>query len=105
MRQVGISSDFFAKSLNDYSNWKWALAREFGQNGIDSGANHMSVSIKYNEDTDLTEVIVSNDGKPMTLDIIENKLMNIGGTTKTAENGDVGGFGLAKLVLYMAHYS
>ena len=105
MRQVGISSDFFAKSLNDYSNWFWAMAREFGQNGIDSGASNMSINIMHHTDTDLTEVTVSNDGKPMTLDIIENKLMNIGGTTKTTENGDVGGFGLAKLVLYMAHHS
>lgn len=105
MRQVGISSDFFAKSLNDYSNWKWAMAREFGQNGIDSGAQNISVSIMHHAMTNLTEVTVSNDGKPMTLSIIEDKLMNIGGTTKTTETGSVGGFGLAKLVLYMAHYS
>jgi len=103
MPQVGFDHNFFAKSLNDYSDWYWSFARESMQNCMDSGAKEIRVNITALDN----RVVVSfgNDGRPMDRSTLENKLMNVGGTTKTGNGGqgEVGGFGVAKIVLYFAH--
>lgn len=99
---IAIGPEFFAKSKNDYSNWRWAVAREFLQNSIDCGSNIILVNINYiNGETVLT---VENNGKPMTADIITNKLLCLGSSGKDF-NESVGGFGKAKEVLYFCHKS
>jgi len=102
MAQVGISSDYFKKALNDYSNWKWAIVREFMQNGIDCSSKEINVEIGYDEILDFTILKVTNDGPSMSQETMEQKLMCIGASTKDGTE-ETGGFGLAKVVLYLSH--
>lgn len=101
--QVGFDANFFAKSLNDYSDWQWSFAREAMQNCIDSGADTITINISSTSDN--VRVEFANNGRPMDEDTILNKLMNVGGTTKKGDcnGGEVGGFGVAKICLYFAH--
>lgn len=100
---VTIGPEFFAKAFNDYSNWRWALAREFGQNSMDCGSSEIRVTISKNEMLD-TVVTVENNGSPMTREILQTKLLALGGSGKNFQ-GTVGGFGKAKEILYFAHKS
>jgi len=99
--QVVIGPEFFAKSFNDYNNWKWAIAREFMQNSMDCGSTAIDVSIKEVDGN--TELTVANNGSTMSRDILVNKLLSLGGSGKSFTNGAVGGFGKAKEILYYAH--
>lgn len=100
---VTIGPEFFAKAFNDYSNWRWALAREFGQNSMDCGSGEIRVTLSLNEMLD-TVVTVENNGDPMTREILQTKLLALGGSGKNFQ-GTVGGFGKAKEILYFAHKS
>lgn len=100
--QVKIGSDFFAKGLKDYSNWVWAWVRELCQNGIDCGSSNITFEIKF--DGFNTIATCWNDGPPMTREILLDKFLCLGGTTKTNTNS-VGGFGIAKTVIALAHKS
>ena len=94
--QVKIGPEFFIKAKNDYSDWKWALIREFFQNSIDCGSRQISIDITYaNGKTTLT---ISNDGEPMTEQILTEKLLSLGSSGKGFA-GTVGGFGKAKELL------
>lgn len=100
--QVTIGPEFFAKAFNDYSNWRWAICREFMQNSMDCGSGRINVTIELKDgDTVLT---VENNGQPMSRDILVTKLLALGGSGKNFQNA-VGGFGKAKEVLYYAHKS
>lgn len=97
---IAIGPEFFAKAKNDYADWYWAVAREFGQNSIDCGSDTITVAIaRTGSDTLLS---VTNNGSPMTWDIMVGKLLSLGGTGKGFE-GTVGGFGKAKEILYFCH--
>jgi Histidine kinase-, DNA gyrase B-, and HSP90-like ATPase len=100
MPQVKIGSSYFRKSLSDYSNWKWAWAREAAQNAIDSGADEISVIV--NHDDGKTFVTFTDNGCGMDEHTITEKLFAIGESGKNFE-GSVGGFGIAKVVLFCAH--
>jgi hypothetical protein len=101
MAQVKIGPEYFAKELREYSLWQWAFVREAFQNCIDAPG---SSQIKFDavEKEGKTYITWSNDGKPMDLFTIENKLFALGGTGKEFE-GTIGGFGKAKTLLYFAH--
>lgn len=101
--QVGIGADFFRRSLNDYSNWQWAWVRELCQNSIDCGSKN--ISFEFSSSGGITTAICMNDGPPMSREVLLDKFFNIGGTTKLTEDGQVGGFGLAKIVICFAHQS
>lgn len=95
--QVSIGPEFFAKAKNDYSDWHWALAREFMQNSLDApGTTEIEVTVDKNN------VVVRNNGKPMDKDTIVNKLLSLGSSGKSFA-GSVGGFGKAKEILYFTH--
>jgi len=98
-KQVKIGPSFFQNAKLDYSNWKWALAREFMQNSIDCGSKNIGVNVTYHEDKGATQLIVGNDGSPMTREILEDKLLSLGESGKRF-HGSVGGFGKAKELLY-----
>ena len=102
MPQIAIDQNYFKKSLNDYSDYKQAWVRELMQNTIDSGSSKIKVDISH-DDKKVT-VACENDGRPMNYEIITQKLLSIGGTTKTGscDGGEVGGFGVASILLYMA---
>lgn len=100
--QIKIGPSFFAKSKNDYSDWRFAIAREFIQNSIDAKANHIDIYIKNNDNN--TTVVVSDNGKGMSEEILSEKLLAIGESSKDFSD-TVGGFGVAKLILYFTHES
>jgi len=98
---VTVGPEFFAKAKNDYRDWKFALAREFVQNGID--APHCSrILVDVKRDGDETLLIVANDGAPMDRDTLVNKLLCLGASGKDFV-GTIGGMGKAKEILYFAH--
>ena len=100
MPAVGISRRFFKQVPRDYSNWKWALVREFFQNGIDSGSENMIAEILPTPSRD-TVFSFANDGEIMDRATLEEKLLTLGETTKG--DATVGGFGVAKALLYFMH--
>lgn len=96
--QVRIGPEFFAKIHNDYANWRWAIIREFAQNSIDAkGCDKLEFTIESDGTT--TTLTVKNNGEPMTHEIITTKLLTLGGSGKNFA-GTVGGFGVAKSLLY-----
>lgn len=105
MPQVGIDPSYFAKSLKDYKDWHWAFVREIYQNSIGCGSKNIHFTIKRTEHEGQSACLVNvrNDGPPMSEEVLTNKLLCIGGTTKDLDS-EVGGFGIAKLVLYLAHH-
>jgi len=97
MAQVKIGPDFFQNAKKDYANWRWALAREFMQNSVDCGSTEIRVAVqRVGEDTELT---ITNNGEPMSQDVMVDKLLSLGSSGKRF-NGSVGGFGKAKELLY-----
>ena len=102
MAQVKIGPEFFSKELREYSSWTWAYVREAFQNSIDAPRSSLIKFDVGNQDGN-TIVTWSNDGSPMDLDTIENKLFSLGGTGKNCQGENVGGFGKAKTLLYFAH--
>lgn len=95
---VTVPAEFFKKTPRDYSNPAFALIRELVQNSVDApGCTTIDITINENQ------LIVTNNGAPMTQDVLINKFLALGGTTKGA--GDVGGFGAAKLLIALCHSS
>ena len=100
-RHVTIGPEFFAKSRNDYDNWRWALVREFFQNSIDCCSSKIQLDVQL-VDND-TVITVTNDGVPMDEDILVHKLLSLGSSGKNFTGGTTGGFGKAKEILYFCH--
>lgn len=101
---IAVGPEFFQKAKNDYSNWRWALAREYLQNSIDCGSDHIDVRLQYLEDLNVTTLAVNNNGEPMTKETLTGKLLSLGSSGKDFNNS-VGGFGKAKEILYFCHES
>jgi hypothetical protein len=102
--QVKIGPEFFAKIKLDYADWRWALVREFLQNCFDAPqCKTVAVTVaRQGSDTVLT---VSNDGSPMSEATLKDKLLTLGGSGKNFEGENIGGFGVAKSLLYYTHRS
>ena len=98
--RVGVAHDFFAKELRAYSDWKLAWIRELVQNGVDCGSRNISFTFESHPDGCLATV--RNDGPPMSREVLLDKFLNLGGTTKTGQDS-VGGYGIAKTVIAFAH--
>jgi hypothetical protein len=98
MASFKIGREFFTKAKADYADWRWSWVREVSQNSMDCGSSRIEVTIERKGQN--TQVIVSNDGQPMTEDILVNKFLTLGGSAK---DGGVGGFGKAKEVLVACH--
>lgn len=103
MGHITIGPEFFAKSKREYADWYWAFAREIIQNSVDArGTTEINIYIKtVGEDVIVT---VTNNGEPMTKEILLEKLLSLGGSGKNFV-GSVGGFGAAKHILYFTHNS
>lgn len=109
-QSVTIGPEFFAKSFNDYRDQFWAFAREILQNSLDCGSTRIEVRLQEILDPpdgvrDRTVVVVTNNGTPMTREILVDKLLSLGSSGKDFRDGSVGGFGKAKEILYFAHES
>jgi hypothetical protein len=88
------ASYFHKMSMVDYTNWKTALPREFYQNSIDARAKNIHVTF------DGGTVSIVDDGTGMSLDVMINKLLVLGESSKA--DGSVGAFGKAKELLYFS---
>lgn len=97
---ISIGPEFFAKAYLDYSDPSLAIIREFVQNCVDApGCKTIVIDI----DEEQGVLSVSNDGEPMSEDVLFNTFLSLGGTTKGADS--VGGFGKAKELLCFCHRS
>lgn len=99
---VRIGPEFFSKTFNDYADKWWAIIREFAQNSVDARSNRIEISVEAEDGH--TALTVTNDGEPMSREILTEKLLTLGGTGKNFED-TVGGFGRAKELLYYCHRS
>ena len=97
---IKIGPEFFKKAKNDYSDWIWALVREFMQNCMDCGSKNITVEVS-NENGN-TRLVVTNDGRAMSKTELVDKLLSLGSSGKEF-HGTVGGFGKAKEILYLCH--
>jgi hypothetical protein len=100
MARITMALEWFTKVLKDYANWLFAWAREAGQNSLDAGATVITAEVTLNAEGN-TVAKWTDDGKGMNRTILETKFMAVGGSQK--EEGNAGGFGIAKLVLAFAH--
>lgn len=98
--KVSIGREFFVTALKDYENWKEKWWREAVQNSVDAGASEIELGCIENDDGTVT-VWCEDDGKGMDKDVILNKFLVLGGTTKTLTSGTAGGFGKAKELLIL----
>jgi len=98
--RITMALEWFEKILKDYSNWVFAWAREAGQNSLDAGATAISATVALNGDGN-TVVTWADNGKGMNRDTLETRFMAVGGSKK--DEGNAGGFGIAKLLLAFAH--
>ena len=98
MASFKIGREFFAKAKADYADWGWSWVREISQNSMDCSSSRIDVTIQRKGEN--TQIAVSNDGHPMTPDILVNKFLTLGGSAK---DGGVGGFGKAKELLVCCH--
>lgn len=83
-----------SNAKKEYTNFSKALFRELLQNSNDAGAKHIDFQVYPDK------VICTDDGCGMDLDIIQNKLLVIGGSHK--EGDTVGGLGKAKELLFFS---
>lgn len=101
-RQVQVPHSYFQKAKSEYSDWRWAMIREFIQNAYDAQATTIDFRLTINS-TGRIELHVDDDGIGMDCDTLENVLLCMGGSRKPA--GSIGGFGIAKAILFFAHHA
>jgi len=88
-----------SNASKEYNHFWQALFRELIQNSNDAGATNIWITI--HDQTQPHYVCCEDDGCGMSLDVIQNKLLVIGGSHKAA--GSVGGLGKAKELLFFSH--
>lgn len=99
---VSVPREYFVKSAkNDYRDPSQAFLREVLQNSRDSGAKNIEMYLKESSSSQVI-FTCTDDGCGMSLEILTEKLMCLGGTTKTAASGETGGYGIAKILLFLA---
>ncbi len=105
---VKIGPSFFAKEKREYSNWRWAFAREAFQNSVDApGATKFVADFRSEGEADIPVVCFENNGAPMDEVTLVDKLLAIGETGKgvPGAGSTIGGFGKAKLLLLFCQRS
>ena len=96
--KVKVSGEYFLKMAKaDYRNYRQALWREIYQNSIDAGSSEIQVSFNKEE----RSITVTDNGCGMSLEILTEKLLALGGTHKA--EGSTGAFGKAKELELFAH--
>jgi len=101
-QSITMGRDWFDTIKKDYTDWRFAWAREAGQNSLDAGATTIMVTVLLNEEGN-TVVTWSDNGSGMDLETLKTKFMAVGGSKKP--DGGTGGFGVAKLILAFAQKS
>lgn len=98
--EIGIGQEFFSGAMRDYKDWQLSWWREVIQNSVDAGAKNIDLGTINNADGTKT-VFCEDDGGGMSKDVLANKFLYLGKTTKTAESGAAGGFGKAKELILL----
>lgn len=98
-----ISADYFRNAVRKTygSRVEWIIAREFVQNGVDADSENIYFQVENADGC--VKLSVLNDGRTISREDLLGKLLSIGGTSKTGSGGTVGGFGVAKDILYFCH--
>lgn len=100
-KQVQVPHAYFQKAKSEYSDWRWAMIREFVQNAYDAQAANIDFCLAASAGGRV-EIQVADDGVGMDQDTLENVLLCMGGSRKPV--GAIGGFGYAKAILFFAHH-
>jgi hypothetical protein len=99
MNNISISPRFFKTELRNYSNHLQALVRELIQNAVDSpGCRNIQITHSLNF------ISIKDDGRGMNRDVLLNKYLSMGETTKEGD-GNIGGFGKARTLTNWAQRS
>jgi hypothetical protein len=96
--------EFYRKVLADYNDWRFAWVREVLQNLIDAGATIANITTEI-VDNDNILVTVSDNGHGMNTDVLKSGFMSMGGSVKDGGKDDVGGFGVASMMIAQSHIS
>ncbi len=97
---VGVPFEFFRKVRRDYRNWRFALVRELLQNSIDAGATNIHMDFVASPVEGKVVFGVFDNGCGMTEDVLRNKFLVLGASGKEDLKGAIGGFGMAKMVIF-----
>jgi hypothetical protein len=97
---IGISREFFTTVLKDYADWREKWWREAIQNSVDARATRIDCEA-VQMDNGNWSIAVEDDGGGMTEDVLLNKFLMLGGSTKVLGSGASGGFGKAKELLIL----
>jgi len=96
MPNVSTPKAFFVNERRMYSNWQFAVWREFFQNSLDAGSSRINISMK-NLDNGNFEIVFEDNGCGMTREVLEKVYFSLGETTKR-DSSTVGGFGRARIL-------
>ncbi len=102
--QIKIPSDFFAKTLKEYQDWRFAWFRETIQNAADAGATQIDFQVEsINEDK--IKLSVTDNGCGMDITTLRKGFLTLGGSIKDsiANEQGIGGYGYAKHIILFAH--
>lgn len=98
---IGIGADFFSTALRTYGDyWPEAWWREVVQNSVDAGAHQIDCAVETLPDGNVRASITDNGGG-MSREVLLDKFLVLGGTTKRATGGSTGGFGKAKELIIL----
>jgi Histidine kinase-, DNA gyrase B-, and HSP90-like ATPase len=103
MPTISLSSSFFTKELQAYSDWRSAFWRELVQNAVDSNGS-TKIQITVRPEGEGCVVTFNDNGSGMTRDTLEHVYFVVGETTKSGA-GSVGGFGRARVLTCFGHAS
>jgi len=102
--QIKIPSDFFAKTLKEYQDWRFAWFRETIQNAADAGATQIDFQVVVVSEEQI-KLSVTDNGCGMDIKTLRKGLLTLGGSIKdnTSNHGAIGGYGYAKHIILFAH--
>jgi hypothetical protein len=102
MAQITIGSKFFRNEARSYGDPAMGLWRELIQNAIDNGATKIDIKTeKVGDSQEVVKVTFADNGTGMDRNTLEKVYFCLGETTKGGE-GDIGGFGRARLLTCFA---
>lgn len=98
--RIGIGREFFVTALKDYEDWREKWWREVVQNAVDAKARNVHCRVQEQPDGTF-EASCEDDGMGMSEEVLLDKFLVLGGTTKLGAAGETGGFGKAKELLLL----
>jgi hypothetical protein len=96
--------EFYRKVLADYNDWRFAWVREVLQNLIDAGATIANITTKIVDNEHILVTVIDN-GHGMNTEVLKTGFMSMGGSVKDGGDNDVGGFGVASMMIAQSHFS